>query len=96
VLGVVEAQGSDSGTPDEGSTDDARVVSTESEVFLPGVCARVEERDFHTRFGVNSGNAGGLVQVAVGATQGEVAFDSLTSSRARHDMLNVECGDSSY
>ena len=96
VLGVVEAQGSDSGATDGGNTDDVGVVSAESEVFLPGVRARMKEGDFHTRFGVNSGDAGGLVQVAVGTTQGEVVFDSLTSSRARHDMLNVECGDGSH
>ena len=90
VLRVVQAQGRDSGTPDGGETDDVRVVIAVSEVFLPGVRARIEEGDFRTCCGVNSGDAGGFMQVAVGTTEGEVAVDGLTSSRARYDMLNVE------
>jgi hypothetical protein len=96
VLGVIDAQGGDSGATNGGDTDDVRMVSAEREVFLPGGCARVEQGDFRTRFGVNSRDAGRLVQIAVGATQGEVACDSLTSSRARYNMLNVEGGDSSH
>jgi hypothetical protein len=57
-----------------------RVVSAESEVFLPGGRARVEQGDFRTRFKVNSRDPDGLVQVAIGTAQGEVAVDSLTAS----------------
>jgi hypothetical protein len=63
VLRVIEAQGRNGGAADGGDTDDMRVVSAESEVFLPDVSARVEQGDFHTRFGVNSSDAGGFMKV---------------------------------
>lgn len=84
---LVEAEHEDRRSADIGQTDNARAV--QSEMLLPALASRVEERLERTREWIEGGNIRAFLTVAVQACQTEVAIRSVPTMLDRNDMVDL-------
>lgn len=91
LLVAVHTKHADSGSSDHGLADD--VDSFPTEVIVPELLARVEERCKRVGNGIDSGKIRSLVEIAIDAGQAEVRLIIGTAVFERSDMLDVQGGE---
>jgi hypothetical protein len=61
-------------------------------MFAPGIDARVKEWRERAAYGVEAGDIGSFVQIAVQTSQCQIAGDCVTAVFHGDDMIDVEYG----
>jgi hypothetical protein len=92
-LRAVHSQGKDRGTACSGQTLEFTGVVAPSEVLIPDVAVRMEQRNIALRRGVDGSHSIRLVSIAGRARQAEILKFCHTALRARDNMLDLEDGD---
>lgn len=87
---IVKMQCGNRGSTNTGKADDAQAIVTPTEVMLPRLSPRIEQRYFFARLWVNCGRLASFVPVAERTGEPQIALFGLAPECNRDDVLNLK------